>query len=353
MSGKSNRVTTTDIAKLAGVSQSTVSLVLNRKPNGGISSATEERVLAAAIKLGYIQPGESAANPGKSQEVAVIVPDTVNPFFADLLSDFTRYAYEARLQLVVCSTQRSAVIEREHMARLIAQNIGGILYMCTPTCLDLIEKANRRIPVVVVGESPREVKANTFASDEYRAGEMLAEHLYGLGHRKIAFVSTPINAVSVARRQRLDGVEDFLKAKGLGDSFHLYEQTSQLGCGDKSFDIAVGEALTRRLLADRRGVTAIVTVADIVALGVYSALKSAGLRIPEDMSVASFGNIEFCRHISPTMTSIDPKISLRGRYGFDYLLQLMSGSVDEEAEPLFVVYRSALIVRESTGPAPE
>ncbi len=350
MTSKAIRITTNDIAKMAGVSQSTVSLVLNRKANSGISAETEKRVLEAATKLGYLQPTESISSAELKQDIAIIVPDMINPHFANLLSSFSRSAYDCQLQMIVCNTHRSAALERDHVTRLLAHGIGGILYVCTPTCMDLIEK-DGNVPVVIVGETAQDLHVPIISADNYLSGRLLAQHLYDLGHRHFAYVTPPINSVSVLRQQRLDGIRDFLHENGV-DTLHVYEQTSYMVCSDDAYEIAMGEIQTKRILAEHKEVTGIIGQGDLIAFGIYSALKSTGLRIPEDVSVAAFDNIEYGKHITPSLTTLDTKILMRGKYGFEHLVRLMSGNTEDGAEPLFVTYRPSVIVRNSTGNAP-
>lgn len=350
MASKAIRITTNDIAKLAGVSQATVSLVLNRKVNSGISPETERRVLEAATKLGYIQPFESISSSELQQEFAVIVPDMNNPHFSNLLSHISRSAYESQAQMIVCNTHRSASLERDHVTRLLSREIGGILYVCTPTCMDLIEKANYQVPVVIVGETEQDLNVSIISADNYLSGRLLAEHLYQLGHRRIAYITPPINAVSVLRQQRLDGIAAYFREKGV-ETFHVYEQTSYLSYSDDSYEIAMGKIQTRQILADHKDVTAIIGQGDLIAFGIYSEIKASKLRIPEDISVVAFDNIEYGKHLTPALTTVDLKMVMRGKYGFEHLVKLMAASDGDMEDPLFVTYRPSLVVRDSTAPA--
>lgn len=350
MASKAIRITTSDIAKAAGVSQSTVSQVLNRKANSGIAPETEKRVLEAATKLGYLQPSESIGSSERRRDFAVIVPDMINPHFSNLLSYISQCAYDSRMQMIICNTHRSAATEREYVADLVANGIDGLLYICTPTCMDLVEKANYRLPVVIVGETTQDLEVSIISADDRLSGRILAEHLYGLGHRCIAYITPPINAVSVLRQQRLEGLASFFREKGV-DGFHVYEQTSYLAYDDDTYEIAMGQVQTRNILADHGDVTAIIGQGDLIAFGIYSELKASGLRIPEDVSVAAFDNIEYGKHLTPALTTIDAKMILRGKYGFEHLAKLMENSDTAKPDPLFVTYRPSLVVRDSTAKA--
>ena len=349
MASKDKRVTTGDIAKYVGVSQTTVSLVLNGRADVGISEETERRVREAAIKLGYMQPTAPVVTmTGNRQDIAFIVPDIINPSFSAVLAAASLYAFRKKVGLLVCNTDRSNAIEREYITQLVARNVGGILYTCAPTCSDLLEKAQRKIPVVVVGDTQQVPNLPTVATAGYRGGEMLAQYLHEMGHRHFAYITPPVNSVSVMRKQRLAGISDFLKRAGV-DAFYVYEHTSHIANGNEIFEIAMGQMQTERILKEHPGVTAIIAQGDLVAIGAYKAIKAAGLRIPDDLSVVGFDNIEYGRHITPALTTIDTKMGLRVEYAFETLIQLMSGKL-MDTEPLFVDFRSSLVVRESAAP---
>lgn len=350
MSSKERRVTTKDIAEYAGVSQTTVSLVLNRKVEGGISPDTVRRVQEAAIKLGYIQPNAPGIMMSQDrQDIAFIIPDIVNPSFTSALAAASAYAYNSKVGLLVCNINRSNAIEREYIAQLVARGVGGILYACAPTCGDLLEKARRKIPVVVVGDTQQASKLPTVATDGYQGGAMIAKYLYGLGHRHIAYITPPINAVSIVRARRLAGIQETLAANGITDTFTVFEHTSHIASGSDIFEISMGQMQTERILSQRPEVTAIITQGDLIGIGAYNALRSAGLSVPEDMSVVGFDNIEYARFITPPLTTIDTKLNQRVEFAFTHLVQLMNGRTGKDDHPLFVDFRSTLIIRESAA----
>jgi len=353
MASKDKRVTTGDIARYAGVSQTTVSLVLNGRTDVGISEETEKRVREAAIKLGYMQPTAPVVTmTGDRQDIAFIVPDIINPSFSAVLAAASLYAFRQKVGLLVCNTDRSNAIEREYITQLVARGVGGILYACTPTCTDLLEKAQRKIPVVVVGDTKQVTNLPTVATDGYRGGEILTGYLLELGHRHFAYITPPVNFVSVMRKQRLSGISETLKRAGV-DAFYVYEHTSHIAYGNEIFEIAMGQMQAERILKEHPDVTAIVAQGDLVAIGAYRAIKSAGLRIPEDVSAAGFDNIEYGRHVTPALTTIDTKMGLRVEYAFDHLIQLMRDKSGMDREPLFVDFRSSLVVRESAASPPK
>ncbi len=344
------RITTTDIAKHAGVSQATVSLILSGKPSMNFASETREKVWSSAIKLGYIQPTEPLfVEHDRDMDIAVIVPDIVNPSFSDLLSQVSNRCYENRINLIVCNTDRSPAVERYYMERFLARGVQGILYVCTPSCPDLIERARQKMPIVVMGDAASRLSVSNIAVDSNYSGRQLGKHLYQLGHRHVAYITPPINSVSTLREQRLLGLEGYYAEKGIADTFYVYEQTTYLPPTADPFEVTMGQIQTDKVLLEHPDVTAIVAQGDLIAVGVYNALRAAGVRVPEDISVASFDNIDYGRYLLPTLTSVDTKMSLRCRHAFDYLLQLIEGGEANWDDPLYVTYQSSLLVRDSTA----
>lgn len=346
---RNKRVTIAEIAKEVGVSPTTVSFALNNKIGSGISKRTKEKVVAAAIRLGYLTPTTGASD---RFDIAIMLPDITNPSFTRFMSQISNYAFQSDIGLLVCNTGGSREIEREHITRLLERNISGILYVFTPTCDDLIEKASKRIPIVVVGDSAQTNLSSNIAVDNYEAALDIARHLYGLGHRRVAYITTPINAVSILRKRRLDGLRDYFAERGCADSFYVYEQTDAIPpSSTTSTDVTIGQNMALRAVQEHPEITAIIALGDMLAVGVYEGLRRCNIRIPEDISVASFDDIEFARYLSPTLTTVDTKLDMRSKFAFDYLTQLITEESDPAEAPLYVSYRCTLCKRDSTGPA--
>lgn len=343
------RVTIADIAKAVGVSPTTVSLALNNKAGSGISRQTKEKVMAAAVRLGYLSPGTNASD---RFDIAIMLPDITNPSFTRFMSQISDYAFQSKIGLLVCNTRGSREVEREHVTHLLERNIAGILYVFTPTCDDLIERASKRVPIVVVGDSSQTNLNSNIAVDNYKAARDVAEYLYSLGHRNVAYITTPINAVSILRKRRLAGLYDYYSEKGCADSFYIYEQAGVVvPSSTTSMDVIIGQNMALQAVQEHPDITAIVTLGDMLAIGVYEGLKKCGVSIPGDISVASFDDIEFSSYVSPALTTVDTKLDMRSKFAFDYLIQLITEELDPAAEPLYVSYRCTLCKRDSTAAA--
>ena len=239
-------------------------------------------------------------------------------------------------------------MESEYAAKLMNKGVDGIVYTFTPSCLSELEKGKKKIPVVVIGETDLDSNVPTIGVNSIAGGQMVAEYLYHLGHRKIAYITPPINSVSVLRKKRMEGLRAYLEEKGVGDTFYIYEQNSYMNWGEDSFEVGMGREQTRKLLKEHE-VTAIVAQGDLIALGVYQGIKEAGLRIPEDISVISFDNIEYCKCVTPSLTSVDTHMKLRCKQAFEYLMMLIKSNDPSKSMNLLVEYRPTIVVRESTA----
>lgn len=349
MANRVKRVTTIDVANCAGVSQTTVSLVLNGKmETAGISEETVRKVMDAAIKTGYLQPAASSNLTGmQNLTIGFIVPDLVNPCFTDMLSEASIYAASYNVTLLVCNTDRSTELEKEYAVKLANRGVDGVIYTFTPTSFGEFQKERNKTPIVIIGETDWDLPIATIGANSTAGGEMVAKYLYDLGHRKIAYITPPINSVSVLRKKRLDGITRFLENKGIKDSFYVYEQNSYMDWGEDSFEIGMGRAQTRELLKEHDDVTAIIAQGDLIAFGVYQAIKEAGLRIPDDISVISFDNTEYCNCVTPRLTSVDCHTRLRCKQAFEYLMMMIKGSENSKFSDLLVEYRPTIVERES------
>jgi len=351
MANKNKRITTNDIAKYAGVSQSTVSLVLTGKSGASISEETVRRVMDAAVITGYIQPDEAQNNTLlPDMTVGFIVPDLINPSFADNLSRASVFMARHNIDLIVCNTEKNSEREIRFINHLMERKVDGLIFTVTPSKPEMLEKINRKIPIVVIGETEAAANIPTVGINSVTAGELVMEHLYNLGHRRIAYITPPIQSVSILRHRRLQGMKNFLGERdGLG-TFHVYEQAAYTQWNEDSFEVGMGYEQTRFALRDHPEVTAIIAQGDMIAIGVYKAIKEAGLRIPEDISVVGFDNIEMSKYITPRLTTVDYYNEMRSRQAFEYILDCLRST---NTGSLFVEYRPRVVVRESTSPARE
>lgn len=351
------KITTTDIAREAGVSQSTVSVVLSGRERAAISASTRARVEEIARRLGYEKPASGRrraraldAARGGSGLIGLLVPNLINLFFTTVVSFVERYASLMGYEVVVCNIERRTEREEEKLKSLIEKGVDGILVAYTPRDIEKLKQIGRRLPVVILGESPTDCGIQTIGINGTRCGELMAAHLYELGHRDIAMLTAPIKRISLTRPRRISGARAFLESKGCAGGFYVLEDDDESEY-DEIYEFTIGYRLARRLLESGRRFTAIMC-SDMNAPGVYNLLAGAGLHIPEDVSVVGIDNTFVGRILSPGLTTVDHHLRERCKLAVENLVEAIARR-DPAAEGYLVEYSPSLIVRSSTAPVRE
>jgi len=337
----SRRVTSQDVADLAGVSRTTVSFVLNNVHRFSIRPETAEKVRLAAHQLGYY-PNASARALASNQtkNIGLIIsraPQYVasDPFLPQILSGLLdalkQNSQGLLLEWVEPGQQQQAYLEltRSH-------HIDGIILM-TPRTDDTGIKALEEtdIPVVVMGYIPGS-SLHSVDVDNLAAAEMAVSHLIDMGHSRIACITNATLPYTSAS-QRLDGYKSALHKAGIAYDPKLVRE------GD--FDIQSGSRAMKSLLETTRDFTAVFVASDNVALGAYSALNEAGLSIPGDVSVVGFDDIPLASFVSPTLTSVAVPGQEIAVESYKLLTCLMRGDLPE---PRSVTIPTRFIPRQSS-----
>lgn len=347
--------TSHDVAKLAGVSQTTVSQVLNNSDKISFSPQTRERVLAAAQTLGYRVPARAGKSAKKTTgRILVLTPTLTNYFFTELLQYIQTYLNQSGYQALVCNTFRNSEIERFYLEENL-EHVDGILYTFLPGFPELIDQINKTKPVVLIGEKREGLNICSIELSNRNSGSIIAEYLYGLGHRRFVFLSTPLNSYSLSREQRLEGMRSVFQKNGLQDAIKVVapESASETETNPTgfSYEYEVGLHLGQEAIQnDCYGATAFICVNDMTALGTMEALARNNVRVPEDISVCGFDNIFPATIIKPGLTTVDHQMKARCKYAVDMILSLQKGA--DGALPMVnkVEYAPQLVVRGSTGP---
>jgi DNA-binding LacI/PurR family transcriptional regulator len=323
-----HRVTSVDVARHAGVSQSTVSLVFSGKGPGRVSEATQERVRRCARELGY-RPNVAAQalRLGTSRAVALLVPDVTNPFFSRVLRGAQRAAAAAGYTVALVDTANDRRWEEQSFEALRAGPVDGYLLfeVSSPEAL------GPDVPMVLMeAEAPGKPSVRFDAE----AGAASAfEHLVELGHRRIAHLAAAFDAPTfhlreAARRRVLAGA-------GI-DPDDQPRALTPIGIDDAR-DVALG-------LLDEQP-TAVMCDDDIIAAGLYLAAGERGLDIPGDLSVIGFDDMDFARVLSPPLTTVALDAEQLGASAFELLEARMAGKRVRRR----VVLPAQLLVRGSTA----
>ena len=332
------RVTITDLAKKTGHSAGTVSKAL--KGAKGIAPETRDEIIRAARTEGYIVNIQaSALRSGLSRTVAIIVTDIANPLFAILIklciSRLETYGYRA----ILMATEENASQEEQAIVSAIHQNVDGVLLCPTQKSLAGIELLRRnRVPFVLLGRrDQRDAEMDYVVCDDRLGGYLAGQHLVSLGHERILVV-LPNDEISSAQ-ERLEGFSQAMAEAGkeLRGEWILRSE-------------ATGEGIGRRVLDALKandGCTAVFSFSDYITWEILYALSGANIRVPEDLSIVSFDNVQSRLCFPPPLTTIHyPKKEIADR-SVDLLLARIQ---DPEKPWEHVMCESYLVVRETTAP---
>ncbi len=329
-----------DVASLAGVSLGTVSNVLNRPAT--VRPVIRARVEAAIEQLGFVR-NESARQlrAGTSRLIAYMFPDASNPFFTDVARHAQERAREAQLVLVLCDSDADAATEDDYLDLLQQQRVRGVLI----TAMDyknprLRELSKRGIALVLVdrieGENPF---ACSIGVDDVTGGWLAVTHLIEQGHERIAFVGTPGAYPQVKDRYR-----GALKA--LGDHGLPLEELVVIEASRLTAD--AGRTAGQRILGipvEERP-TAAFCANDLLALGLLQEMTLQGLRVPEDLAIVGYDDIDFAQAATVPLTSVRQPRDQLGERAVDLILAESSAAGEHHHEQ--VILRPELVVRTSS-----
>ena len=328
-----------DVAASAGVSLGTVSNVMNRPEM--VAAGTRERVERAMAELGFVR-NESARQlrAGTSRTLAYVMLDGTNPFFHDVAQGIEFAAEDADLSLFICNSNGSAAREEVHMDRLMQQRVQGILITpVNPESAMLGEVSRRGIPVVIVDRTRTTGDFCSVAVDDIFGGRIAIEHLVEKGHTRVAFIGGPEVIGQV--RERLQGAREVWAELGLPADDLVYLPTEALTVGEGR---SAGERLAG--LPARRRPTGAFCANDLLALGLLQQSISSGQRVPEDLAIVGFDDIEFAAAAAVPLTSVRQPRQELGRTAARLVL-------DEATNPLHVheqaTFIPELVARASTA----
>lgn len=349
------RATIKDVARLAGVSLSTVSNALNDR-SGKMAQETADRIQAAIDALGYVPHGPARQlKRGYANIIGVLVPSVANPFWGEFVRAVEEAAFPLDFGVLVGSSDRSRERERAYAEAMYQQGIRTIIFASSPVSLEhLAALAGRGLFIVTFD---RRFHKGDFANvdcvtvDNVHGSAMATQHLLDLGHRRIGFLSGPIGTES--RKGRYDGYRAALSAAGVAPQRAWVWE----GAGDAGLDFGdaaaadLGTAGAVELLGRPEPVTAIVAINDMIALGAYAGVRSAGLKVGSDVSIVGFDDIVLAGLVEPGLTTIRQPIRLMAKAAVDRLVGRLHPGTDT-GRAVQRDFKPELVVRASTGPPP-
>ncbi|MEV7535136.1 LacI family DNA-binding transcriptional regulator [Streptomyces hydrogenans] len=327
------------VAKKVGVSEATVSRVLNGK--SGVSEATRQSVLTALDVLGYERPTQLRGE--RARLVGLVLPELQNPIFPAFAEVIGGALAQQGLTSVLCTQTKGGVSEADYVDLLLQQQVSGVvfaggLFAQADAPHDHYHQLHERnIPVVLINASIEGLDFPCVSCDDAVAVEQAWRHLASLGHERIGLLLGP--ADHVPSRRKLSAARAAAEAAGtpLADERVVHS----------IFSLEGGRAAANRLL--EQGVTGIVCASDPLALGAIRAARRRGLSVPGDVSVVGFDDSAFMNCTEPPLSTVRQPIEAMGRAAVDLLIAQVQGTRQHSGELLF---EPELVVRGSTAPPP-
>ena len=334
------KTTIADIAKEAGVSKATVSRVWNEQADG-VGAQSRLRVKSIIQRMEFEPCGVARGlATGRNRSIGLVVPDIADPFFPLLIRGIEDSLRQRGIGVFLCDSDKDIVKEKEHLRILLEKRVDGVILSSTisdsDSQLDLLDK--REVPYVLLDRmiEARPSMAGVFL-DNRKGARIATEYLLSGGPQGFLFINGP-EELAISRLRRM-GVEDAFAAQGR-DSGGIIQRT-----GD--YSVESGERVVDELLrvSPRKIFQAVFAANDRMAIGALRVLKRQGIRVPSDVEVVGFDDIEIARLVDPALTTVAQPAFAMGRESAELLLGLMEGKNPHQR--IFVMEPN-LVVRETT-----
>jgi DNA-binding LacI/PurR family transcriptional regulator len=325
-----------DVAKKVGVSEATVSRVLNGK--AGVSDSTRKAVLVALDVLGYERPSQLRGE--RARLIGLVLPELQNPIFPAIADVVGGALAQRGFTPVLCTRTAGSLSEADYASMLLEQQVSGVVF-AGGHCQELAAPHDhyrllheRGIPVVLFNAEIENLALPCVSTDDMTATQQAFTHLASLGHQRIGLIVGPEDHVPSLRK-----IASFSSLCAVSD-------LSPAPVEHALFSLEGGQVAATRLL--RRGVTGIICGSDVVALGAIRAIRRAGLSVPGDVSVVGYDDSAFMNCTDPPLTTVRQPIEAMGKAAVALLVNQIENVAVHPEELLF---DPELVVRGSTGPA--
>lgn len=335
--GSNPKYSIAQIAQLCNVSKSTVSRVINNNPNG-VGESTRRKVRKVIDEMGY-RPNALARSvaTSRSKTIGVIIPDVSNFFYPKLIKGIIDYMDTKDYAVIVCNSQYRPEQEAQHLLSLIDKRVDGIILCSGVSNREFLAQFRQyRVPLVLLGRTfDSSLSDASISGDNVKGSYKSASYLLRGGNRRIVYVEG--NPDISGSRQRLEGYYQAHAAAGLTVSPEL------ILSGEYSIDY--GKRAVMELTDKRIAYDAIMTGSDLIAIGVVSQLLRQGIRVPEDVEVVGFDNIELSSVFSPALSTISKPHYDMAQHIAKQLVRVIEG---EEVKFPHTVIEPQLVLRETT-----
>ena len=326
-----------DVARIAGVSKSTVSRVMNRPYL--VQDRTVKKVRKVMERLNYV-PNTVAQSMRlqRTKTIGVHIPDLKNTFYSAMLCEIENDLKKHDYMMMICPSTGTFEEEKDYMARMMQRRVDGIIFFTynnTRRHVDSILSIARDVPFILMDESSDELNVNQVVTNGYAGTRDAVEYLIGKGHSRIAFV----RADAEAGTKRFEGYCVAMKAHGL-DLIDEYIFSS-------GFDIEDGAKVGERIMALKERPTAVVCIADSIAAGLVRALVAGGVHIPSEMEILGFNNSEVATIITPQLSSIGQNMRELSRQSVQLIMDLIENP-DRRKHVNIIKIETELVLRQTT-----
>jgi len=333
----SSRVTISDVAQAAHVSKMTVSRVLNGQP--GVSEETRQRILTTMRTMGYVAKIAARTLRGSSKIIGLILPGLIAPYMAEVLQGISAAAEQLDYGLMLYTQNGTGhALRSSYYASLLSNGLADGVVLVVPYDYETLVQSFKEhgVPYVIIDHQGSALDVPAITATNRKGIHDAMRHLLALGHTRIGFITGRMDMGCSA--ERLKGYRDGLAEVGIPYDASLVLE------GD--FEQTTGFVQGRALLQLKPRPTAVVASNDAMALGLMYAIKDAGLRVGEDISVVGFDDIKMASSVYPALTTVRQPIAEMGKAAIELLVTLLQGG-----KPLSLQRELAteLIVRDSTG----
>jgi LacI family transcriptional regulator len=339
-----------DLAADLKISATTVWRALNN--HNRISTATRERVLARAKAINYV-PSQVAQNlsHGRTQTLGIIVPMISHPIFSTLIEKIEEAAFHRGYNLIVCDARLDIKREIEYAQMLLRRRVEGIIVVpfaerSGKWDRHLVELQKRQVPVVLLEQDLPTNRFDRVVADNFGAAYDMTRHLIKLGHRRLAFAFHPVHDWDAVGKERLSGFNHAVNDAGLGNKATRLLDVFTFG-GDQ-----VWRYQSEKIVEcfSRTGhPTALFAAMDMLAIRAMETLREIGLKIPDDVAVAGFDNIEFSRFTRPALTTVMQPAEEMGRRAAEILFNRIEFKAQAPKKAKCERLPCHLVIRQSCG----
>ncbi|MDV2873505.1 ribose operon transcriptional repressor RbsR [Phytobacter diazotrophicus] len=310
-----------DVARMAGVSTSTVSHVINK--DRFVSEAISEKVESAIKALNYAPSALARSlKINQTRTIGMLITASTNPFYSELVRGVERSCFERGYSLVLCNTEGDEQRMNSNLETLMQKRVDGLLLLCTETHQPSREILQRypSVPTVMMDWAPFDGDSDLIQDNSLLGGDMATQYLINKGHTHIACIAGPLDKTPA--RLRLEGYRDAMARAGLT----IHDGDEIIG----NFEFSGGFEAMQMLLALEARPQAVFICNDAMAVGAYLALYQAGLRVPQDIAIVGYDDIELAQYMTPPLTTIhQPKDEL-GELAIDVLIHRISDPTQQQ-----------------------